>query len=353
MLRLLIAFSLLTGWACQPQVPPPPPESALPIRGADLSFLPQLEAKGIRYFDETGQQGDALSLLQQKGLNTVRLRLWHQPESGHSSLEEVRVFAERIRSQGLKLWLCLHYSDSWADPGKQWPPRAWEGLPFNLLQDSVRAYTRRVVGQLRPSYVQIGNEINTGLLWPQGDRFQQPEQFRQLLEAGLTGARAASDTAQLMIHYAGKKASLDFFTPLASLDYDLIGLSYYPFFHGNDLDSLQSCMQDLRDAFGKPVVIAETAYPFTLQWQDHTHNLLGLEEQLILPDFPATPQGQKAFLARLRQLILDAKGLGFCYWAAEWVTTEDCPADSGSSWENQAVFDFEHRLLPVGEAWRE
>ena len=132
------------------------------------------------------------------------------------------------------------------------------------------------------------------------------------------------------------------------LDYDIIGLSYYPIWHGTSLDDLQSCMQNLSQTHHKDILIAETAYPFTLDWNDWTNNIVGLDEHLILPDYPATPDGQRDFIRAIKTITNEVEnGLGFCYWGAELIAWNGEQATDGSPWENQALFDFSNRALPV------
>jgi len=135
---------------------------------------------------------------------------------------------------------------------------------------------------------------------------------------------------------------------MINLDYDIIGLSYYPIWHGKSMDELRQKMEYLSQTFKKEIVIAETAYPFTLDWNDWTHNIVGLEEQLILPEFPATPQGQKDFIGNIKTITQEVKGsIGFCYWGAELIAWKGKNAQDGSSWENQSLFDFNNKELPV------
>jgi arabinogalactan endo-1,4-beta-galactosidase len=132
------------------------------------------------------------------------------------------------------------------------------------------------------------------------------------------------------------------------LDYDIIGVSYYPIWHGKSLNDLRFRLTELSNNFGKEILIAETAYPFTLSWNDWTNNIVGLEEQLILPDYPATPSGQQNFVRDLKNLVLEIdNGIGFCYWGAELIAWDGENSENGSVWENQALFDFDNTELPV------
>ena len=135
---------------------------------------------------------------------------------------------------------------------------------------------------------------------------------------------------------------------ISNVDYDIIGLSYYPIWHGKSLIDLKNAMQTLGQTHNKEVVIAETAYPFILSWNDYTNNIVGLDNHLILPDYPASPVGQKAFIKEIKSIMVDlSKGIGFCYWGAELIAWKGNQATDASPWENQALFDFQNQALPV------
>jgi arabinogalactan endo-1,4-beta-galactosidase len=316
----------------------------LEIRGADISFLPELRKSGITTRNTAGNIEDMLTTLKIEGMNVVRLRIWNNPSNEHSSMAEVNTFAKEIKSAGMKVWITVHYSDWWADPGKQNKPNAWKNLPFQVLKDSVYQFTAKIIKDINPEYIQIGNEINNGLLWPDGN-ISNLAQMKELLAIGVKAVRDQNPATKIMMHYAGHEEAFDFFNKIKDLDYDLMGLSYYPFWHGKNMDSLSTNLKILGDTFGKNIVIAETAYPFTFGFNDNTNNVIGLQEQ-IHPDFPPTVQGQRDFLFKVRDIIADAPiGIGFCYWAPEWVSFKGKTATNGSSWENQALWGFDNKAL--------
>ena len=324
------------------------------IRAADLSLLPEIEKSGTQFYASDNSVKDVLTILKNNECNTIRLRLWYDPATSQSSLAEVAAFANKIKLKNLKLWLCIHYSDTWADPGHQTPPLAWMGLPVNDLSDSVYNYTKRVLSVIQPDYVQIGNEINSGFLWETG-RVTNSNAFIQLLKSGIKAARDNNTNIKIIIHYAGQDGSNWFYSLLKSngVDYDIAGLSYYPIWHGKSLDQLQLIMKDLNTLTQKPVMIAETAYPFTLGWNDYTDNVLGSSSQII-PDYPATPDGQDQFMKALIQRIKQTpQGAGFCFWGGEWVAFRGNTSTSGSPWENQALFNFSNKALPVLEVFKQ
>lgn len=328
---------------------------AVAIRAADLSFLPEIREWNIPFKNTLNQHQDALDILKQAGCNTVRLRLWHNPSSGRSTLDEVKTFANEIKSKGLKLWITVHYSDTWADPGQQTKPAAWQGLTFAALSDSVYNYSRKIADLLKPDIIQAGNEINDGLLWPDGRLSVNRTGFITLLKRAIEGLRAGHATTSIMVHYANPQNSLWFFNILKdeSVDYDLIGLSYYSRWHTRYLNTVQSNLLTLANETGKPIVLAETAYPFTLNWADWTTNLIGLNEHLI-DGYSATQQGQYQYMVRIREILNSTpQGLGFCYWAPEWVAYKGPEATDGSPWENMALFDFSFKATKAMEAFAE
>lgn len=322
------------------------------IKGVDISFLPEIEAAGVKFYDASDVEKDMLDILKESGVNTIRLRLWHTPATEHASFDEVKTFSERIKAKGLKVWLSVHYSDTWADPAHQVKPAAWADATFAELQDNVYQYTKKIMDEIDPNIIQIGNEINGGFLLPSGSTSNIPN-FIALLKKGVAAVRETSADTKIMIHVAGFDVAAWFYQQLENntVDYDLIGLSYYPIWHGKDLTTVKTMINTLGAAHNKEVVIAETAYPFTLQWEDWTNNVVGEDGQLIA-GYAATFEGQKKFLLKLREIVTDApKGAGFCYWGAEWVSFKGDEATNGSSWENQALFNFDNTAVPALEAF--
>lgn len=347
---------LLLGCDTSSQEPAPPAISEKTdfIRGADLSFLPEIEAAGTVFYDQNGQAKDVLSIFQENGCNAVRIRAWHTPTKPHSGTAEVVTLANRVRSKGMKVWLDIHYSDTWADPGQQAKPAAWAALDFAALQAAVYDYTKNLLAQVKPDMVQIGNETNNGFLWPTGNYGNSPAQFAELLRTGIRAARDHDPKMKVMVHHAGLSGAESYFKFMKTnqIDYDIMGLSYYPKWHGKSLDSLAAVMLRLVDANDKDVNVCEIAYPFTAGWNDNTGNIVGTDD-LILPTYPATQEGQKAFLLRLRTLVeKNRRGMGFCYWAPDWVAFKGKNALDGSAWENQAQFDFQNKALPSMEVYK-
>ena len=365
-IALVTVAVLLAGWspAGPRDAAGPPRQVRGEIRGVDVSGLPAREAAGAVYRDGD-RVGDALTLLRGHGADAVRLRLWHTPAGTTGSLQATLALARRAAALGMTILLDLHYSDTWADPGHQRPPAAWSGLDLPALCDSVASWTGGVLDALSaqgtpPAVVQIGNEIDAGLLWDTGrvgGEFDTPRQWDALARLLATAAAAVrgrpprGDRPAVMLHLAGSGDAdwcARFLDRLAArgVSWDLVGLSYYPWWHGG-LDDLARTLRLLARR-GQPVVVVETAYPWTLAWYDDRHNVVGRADQL-LPGFPASPRGQRDYLARLWRLVRSLPGglgRGVVWWSPEAVSLPGCP----SSWENLTLFDHAGHLLPAASA---
>ncbi|UCF04499.1 MAG: glycosyl hydrolase 53 family protein [bacterium] len=404
---ICITFTVLLVWAhvLRPQENESPPTVTRAfIAGGDISTLQQIE-ECSGSFTECGEKRDLLYILKDHGVNCIRLRLWHTPQGGTNGLEKTLAMARRIEALGMKLLLDLHYSDTWADPGKQFKPAAWMGLPFETLKDSVFCYTRDVVAAFRrqgtpPAMIQIGNEITCGMLWDDGrvcgpfDTSKQWDRFTELLKAGIAGVQAGMrgirtktgsirdgtvdvststgvehapagtvDTSaagpleapEIVIHAdsGGNRAvCIRFYDNLLArgVGFDIVGLSFYPWWHGT-FDDLEDNLFALARRYGKGILVVETAYPWTLGWNDDTHNIVGLPSH-VLEGYPASVEGQKRFLTDLAAVIKrtpGGRGLGFVYWEPAAIAVPG----AGSAWENMTLFDFEGELLRSIESFHE
>jgi arabinogalactan endo-1,4-beta-galactosidase len=323
------------------------------INGVDISMLYQIEENNGIYF-ENGIAIDPIDIFKQHGVNTIRLKIWHTPDPEFNSLQNVLQMAQRIDSIGLDIMLNFHYSDTWADPSHQTKPSAWESIDFETLADSIYDYTNHVITRLKmqgtlPKFVQIGNETDCGLLWPDGYICDESNTAEQWLNLGILYNNAISgiqdaidemDTVWTLGHLS--HGGLWYFSNLFNegVSLDIIGQSYYPWWHGS-LDELSTNLTQLSNEFQKPIVIVETAYPFTLSWNDNTNNIIGMESQL-LDGFPASEIGQLNFLQAVKDRVTNNEfGAGICYWSPEWISTETF----GSPWENLALFDFNSEVL--------
>ena len=318
------------------------------ISGVDISDYPKVSSYNPTFYDENNNEIGFINSLIQNGVNTIRLRLWVNPVDESSSLDEVKEFSNELKSLGFKIWVTPHFSDTWAHPGQQQTPSDWSSLSFEELKNQVYTYTSQIMSEINPDYIQIGNEINTGILFPHGRIADNQDQFVELVNEGVNAVRNSSTNAKIILHCAGFESSNWFFNIVNQVDYDIIGISYYPWWHGKSLDDLQNQLSSLSINFEKEILIGETSYPFTLGWNDWTNNNVGLEEHLILPEYPASPQGQKDFIRDIKNLVFEVNnGIGFCYWGADRIAWDGETSTNGSTWENQAVFDFENKELPV------
>ncbi|MGC5773184.1 glycosyl hydrolase 53 family protein [Paenibacillus pabuli] len=329
------------------------------VRGVDISTLTAIEDNGGYYLDSNGAERDLLDILKDHGVNYVRLRLWNDPQksNGYNDKDDVIRLAQRVKAKGMKILLDFHYSDEWAHPGQQLRPKAWENLSYEDLKTAVYDYTREVVGEMKdagamPDMVQIGNEINSGVLNGLNSNVNFDENVA-LLQSGVDGVRAVpgGKEVQIMIHLAegGKADTFDwYFGELQKrhLEYDIIGLSYYPFWHGTFAD-VRKTMNEVSAKYGKDVIIAETSYPFSYKNGDAHGNIIGSPETLNVggATFPATVQGQYDAIAGIMDMISqvpDQKGAGFFYWEPAWIAANvGWIASEGDAWENHAMFDYD------------
>ncbi len=335
-----------------------PGRAALSILGADISSLKKSEDKGGIYRDENGVNCDAMQILKDHGVNYTRLRVWVNPTDGYHNKDRVLHMARRVKDHGLKLLVDFHYSDAWADPSKQFKPTTWKDYTFTQLVQAVYSHTYEVCHELQAQgtpadMVQVGNEINNGLLWPDG-KTPQWDNLATLLKSGCEAVKAGHHPTAIMLHLAegGDNAGTrNWFDHVLVRDvqFDLIGLSHYTYWHG-PLAQLQYNLNDIATRYQKEVVIAETAYPFTLAEADAQQNVVHSASQLT-QGYAATEAGQAAMLRDVMVVVRavpNGRGLGIFYWEPTWMVVAGNgwdPANpaSGNEWENQALFNFDQR----------
>lgn len=330
----------------------------LTYRGGDVSFLPQLEAAGAIYQRDDATSVDPLELMKQRGCNIARVRIWNNPPDGHSGVSEALTLAKRIKRANLHLLLDFHYSDTWADPSHQTKPAAWSALSNEELKTAVRSFTRDTVNQFIrqgtvPEIVQVGNEVRAGILWPEGSS-SNFDTFAGLMSAGLAGVKQAGPLKKsitTMVHTdsgGDLAASQWLYDGLLNrgVKFDLIGLSYYPLWHGS-LDGLSANLANLATRYSKEIVVVETGYPWTFEAGPFTSNpRVWGSSNGILPGYPATPTGQGAFVSEVcRRVAATPNGLGcgVLYWAPDWVGSKKL----ASSGDNMATYDFAGKELPA------
>lgn len=330
------------------------------LAGADLSHLAFFESRGVAYRDK-GETNDACVILREKGVNCVRLRLFTStpeqaaanPYNYINNLDYTLPLAVRAKRAGHKLLLDFHYSDTWADPGKQAKPAAWTNLNFTQLETRVYEYSSNTLFAFKaagaaPEYVQVGNEIIGGLLWPDGrvggsyETTAQWSQFGALLKSAIRGVKdGAGDPApKIMVHIdrgGDWSATQWFFDRLRQqeVEFDLIGQSYYPFWHGT-LAALRTCLSNAVLRYDKPIVIVETAFPWT--------------NSAAIQGIPATPEGQAQFVAEFAKIMKslpENRGFGAFWWGAEY---QRIPGTGLAGFDSRSLFDREGGVLPAAGA---
>ena len=336
--------------------------NSLSMLGADVSTAQRALDLGARYYDANGTAKDPLDVLKGAGVNYVRLRIWNNPRSGYNNKAKVLQYARTVKAKGLKLMVDFHYSDTWADPGQQGKPAAWAGHGISQLQTDVYNYTYDVCSSLKaqgtvPDSVQIGNEINTGMLWDDGKVVDNNfTNLGRLLKAGYNATKACNAGTQVIVHTALVQSGARWFYDgirTQGVQWDITALSYYCYWHGG-MSSMAGVLSDMRSRYGKPVILAETAYPYTTANYDGTANVITSSQPCA--GYPATPAGQAANFTAVQNAARNAGAIGVFYWEPAWHAVPGNgwdPADitnSGNGWENQAVFDRTGRLLP-GIRW--
>ncbi|WP_320725180.1 glycoside hydrolase family 53 protein [Enterobacter cloacae] len=364
------------------------PFNAMPadfIKGADISTLLEAEQHGAKFYNQNGQRQDAIAILKANGVNYVRLRLWVDPQDasgktyggGSNNLENTIALAKRVKALGLKLLLDFHYSDFWTDPGKQFKPKAWEKMDYPQLKTAIHDYTRDTIARFKkegvlPDMVQIGNEINGGMLWPEGKSWGQGggefDRLAGLLNAAISGLKenlTGGEQVKIMLHLAEGTKNDTFrwwFDEIAKrgVPFDIIGLSMYTYWNG-PISALKANMDDISRRYNKDVIVVEAAYGYTLDNCDNAENSFQAKEEKD-GGYPGTVQGQYDYIHDLMQSVIDVpdhRGKGIFYWEPTWIavpgTTWATKAGmkyihdewkEGNARENQALFDCQGKVLP-------
>jgi arabinogalactan endo-1,4-beta-galactosidase len=338
-----------------------PGQAALTILGADISSLKKSEDLGGIFKDANGIPTDALQILKDHGLNYARLRVWLNPVDGYHNKAEILEMAARLKKENIKLLVDFHYSDVWADPGKQIKPAAWKDYDFVQLKKAVYDHTFDVCQSLvaqgtSPDMIQVGNEINAGMLWPDG-KYDQMDNLAALLKEGYRAVKDCSDSTLVMLHIAeggDNELARWWFDNITrrEVPFDVIGISYYPYWHGS-LGELQYNLNDISARYDKDVIVVETSYAFTERDIDNFPNIV--DQKLAVPHYPLTPEGQRDMLRNIMSIVRavdNGRGLGVFYWDATWTAVkgngwDNTNPDAGNAWENQALFDFDGKVLPA------
>lgn len=355
------------------------------IRGMDASSVLVEENSGVKYYNFDGEEQDVFQTLAEGGVNYIRLRVWNDPfdengngyGGGNNDVATAVALGKRATAYGMKVCIDFHYSDFWADPKRQHAPKAWEGMDLTQKCDALYDFTKESLTEILDAgvdvgMVQVGNEINNGM---SGET--KLENVTQLLHAGCRGVREISEKYEkdisIAIHYTRitDKAQVDSLVAnleKSEMDYDMIGLSFYPFWDGS-MSNMQRVVELIQERYGKKVFIAETSYCYTSEDGDGSGNsLVGIDD--LAEGYPATVQGQASMVRDVCAAAHEAGALGVFYWEGVWLPVGEATADNspvwekygsgwassyaadydpedaglyygGCSWDNQAMFDFE------------
>lgn len=342
------------------------------IKGMDISTLIELEKLGVDYKDKEGNSRELLSVLKEYGVNAIRIRVWNDPYdengapygAGTNDLKTALEIAKRVKAAGMQILLNLHYSDFWADPGKQFVPKAWRGYSVEQLEAAVYNFTKEVLEAFQdnncfPDMFQVGNELSNGLLWPHG-KVPNWDNIARLLNAGIRASRDIKKELPLMIHLDnGGNNSLyrewfDHFMEKGE-DFEVIGLSYYPFWHGS-LNELEYNMNDIAKRYGKDLIVAEVSMGYTMEDYSEYEKLTSEQRKGMATrpalvekiDYPMTKQGQADFMADFLNRVAhvsDDLGKGFYYWEPGWLPV------AGSGWATEASLNYIEDKGPCGNEW--
>ena len=308
---LLVSCSSKKGSDVTPTHPStytPPSVSSTFAKGADVSWVTQMESSGVKFYDKSGAQKDLFVLLKSLGFNSIRLRAWVNPSDGWCNTADVLTKAVRAKNAGMKILIDFHYADSWADPGKQPKPAAWVPLTFASLVTTLHDYTVATLNTLKtngiaPDWVQVGNEVDDGMLWEDGRASTNMANFAALVQAGYEAVKSVSSTTQVIIHISNGYDNTHFewlFDGLKNngAHWDIVGMSLYP--TASNYTSLDAeCLANMKDMvskYGTPVMICEAGMPVS------------------------DPTNTRAFLSDIitkNNSLSGGNGLGVFYWEPE------------------------------------
>jgi len=338
------------------------------VMGADLSYVNQVQDYNGVYKD-AGVAKDPFTIFKDHGTNAVRVRLWHNPQwqaalNGgrlYNDLIDVAKTIQRAKDAGMAVNLDLHYSDTWADPANQEKPAAWNAATLSILKDSVYNYTLNVLNYLKarnltPEMIQVGNETNQGMCFPEGKVVSNNwAPFTELLKSGVKAVRDFSTTStikpQIILHVAQLQNAEYWTNGVITIggvtDFDIIGLSHYHKWTTlTGMSQVGDMIRLLKNRYNKKVMVVETAYPWTTQNADSYANIISGTE--VFGNYTVSQQEQLRYMKDLTQEIIRGGGSGIMYWEPAWISsTLRDRWGTGSSWENNAFFDFSGNALPV------
>lgn len=378
MKRLLFFFAFTLLGTCCERVSNPgrlnpvldPSYENVFLKGGDISMLSLVEKNGGKYYLD-GVETDCVKLLAQNGFNIVRLRLYNDPGNanhwpssrmytGIDDENDILVLAKRAKDEGLQIELTFHYSDFWTNGEDQYKPHSWESLSFPSLKTQVYEYTKAFLQKMvdqgtAPEYVSLGNEIQAGLLYPDGSVTTSTKQTAELLAAGSKAVREVTPNAKVVIHLAGAGDTSGYFWFFGEmrkykLDYDIIGSSYYPFWTENSIEQMAEWADNIGKAFGKPILLMETGFA----WTELAADGEGAQISHNKP-YNIGVQDQKDFMEQLFKAIAASKWLiGDLYWDPIFIPAGDTgwlPGERNVV-SNSTLFDFEGNALEVFDAYK-
>ena len=317
------------------------------IFGMDVSSVIAEENSGVKYYDFDGNEADLFRVLADNGINYIRVRVWNNPwdadgngfGGGNCDIANAVEIGKRATAAGQKLLVDFHYSDFWADPGKQMVPRAWKGMEIEEKTEAVYEYTKDCLMQLKEAgvdvgMVQTGNETNGALC---GETIWFNIQY--LMQAGARATREVYPDALVALHFANPEKADSYATYAKKMDYykvdyDVFATSYYPYWHGT-LDNLSAVLTEIADTYGKKVMVMETSYAWTDADSDFSGNTISGGSGIV-KDYPFSPQGQANCIRNITDTVVNRTpaGIGVVYWEGAWITV-----GTGSWEENHAIWE--------------
>ena len=319
-------------------------EAPVFILGMDASCVPSLEAGGVKYYNMEGQEQDVFRILAERGIHYIRVRVWNHPfdeegrgyGGGNCDIENALAIGKRATQYGMKLMVDFHYSDFWADPGKQMAPLDWKDMNIEektvaLYQFTCESLTKLKDAGVDVGMVQIGNETNGGLA---GETTW--ENMAKLFSAGARAVRDTLPEALVAVHFTNpeKPGAYEYYgqqLDAFGVDYDVFATSYYPLWHGT-LENLQKVLTHIHETYGKQVLVAETAHAYTSADLDYHPNTITPDTQT---PYPKTPEGQAAWVAAVAKAVSQIPGgMGVFYWEGTWIA-----AGGGSHEENRSLWE--------------
>lgn len=359
------------------------------IKGMDMSTLKELEECGAKYFDQ-GKEKDVLQIMKEHDIDTIRLKIWNDPKSetgesygaGANDLDTTIYIGKKVTEHGMGVLLNFHYSDFWVDPGKQYKPKAWKNYSVDELEQAVYDFTKDTLEKVLEAgvnvrMVQVGNEVTGGLLWPEG-QLPNYDNCARFISAGIRACREVNELIPVMIHLDNGgnnelyRRWFDNYMRRGE-DFDVIGMSYYPFWHGT-LKQLEDNMNDIAVRYHKDIYVAEVSMGFTMEDYAKYEGLEPSERKGYATrpeiaekvDYPMTKEGQclfiEDFLNRLKN-VAEGRGKGFFWWEPAWIPVpgsgwatpaslkymNNDPGPCGNEWANQALFDYDGNVNPALE----